>query len=410
MLDHQVQEPGELALLSGQVGVEQGVVPLAPAPQHVVGAAHAVGGLQDVADLGGGHREDLRDPGWWPHPPRTGGGRTGWPSPTTGAPRSAPCGRAPRRPWRPVGRTSRRSLAPAGAMSRSWKLKNGVPSLAKNSKAAAILCPGALHRVDRRVVPRPVEGPVAEDVRPGPHEAVPVADGHAEVVLHPPPRDDPVGVVPAVGQRVVAVGSRVTHRADALEELRGVGHGRDVTRGRHCAPPHHRVGTGPTPPAGGRYRAGTVRPDRVAPMAPAPPHPEGTTEDATDLPLPADMRQAVRSEVTRVLRPPFETLLTVAVNGALMSSAWFFLPPCCSTTCSRSTGASPSRSCCRAGCTPTCRRPTCSPRTGSGSWSRSTNPACCAGCSWPSASSCGASSHRCAWSISFIDGLPARPT
>ena len=36
---------------------------------------------------------------------------------------------------------------------------------------------------------------------------------------------------------------------------------------------------------------------------------------------------AVRTELARALQPPFETFITVAVNGALMSSAWFFLPP-----------------------------------------------------------------------------------
>ena len=29
----------------------------------------------------------------------------------------------------------------------------------------------------------------------------------------------------------------------------------------------------------------------------------------------------------RVLPPPFETPLTVAINAGMMSSAWFFLPP-----------------------------------------------------------------------------------
>jgi len=50
-------------------------------------------------------------------------------------------------------------------------------------------------------------------------------------------------------------------------------------------------------------------------------------EPVGDPRLPQDMRQALRAEVARVLRPPFETLLTVAINAALMSSAWFFLPP-----------------------------------------------------------------------------------
>jgi hypothetical protein len=42
--------------------------------------------------------------------------------------------------------------------------------------------------------------------------------------------------------------------------------------------------------------------------------------------LPCTLRDAVQAECTRALRPPYETLITVAANGALMSSAWFFLP------------------------------------------------------------------------------------
>jgi hypothetical protein len=34
----------------------------------------------------------------------------------------------------------------------------------------------------------------------------------------------------------------------------------------------------------------------------------------------------VREQITLTLQPPYEGLITVAVNGALMSSAWFFLP------------------------------------------------------------------------------------
>jgi hypothetical protein len=36
---------------------------------------------------------------------------------------------------------------------------------------------------------------------------------------------------------------------------------------------------------------------------------------------------AVRAECARVFRWPFDTLFTVALNAAMMSSAWFFLPP-----------------------------------------------------------------------------------
>ena len=49
-------------------------------------------------------------------------------------------------------------------------------------------------------------------------------------------------------------------------------------------------------------------------------------DPVVDSALPLTMRHALRAEVHRVTRPPFETLLTVAINGALMSSMWFFLP------------------------------------------------------------------------------------
>ena len=43
VLRDEVQEPGQLGLLARQVGVEQRFVALAPAPQHVVRAAEALG-------------------------------------------------------------------------------------------------------------------------------------------------------------------------------------------------------------------------------------------------------------------------------------------------------------------------------------------------------------------------------
>ncbi len=48
--------------------------------------------------------------------------------------------------------------------------------------------------------------------------------------------------------------------------------------------------------------------------------------ERTDVQLPTSMRDAVRQQIALTLQPPFESLITVAVNGALMSSAWFFLP------------------------------------------------------------------------------------
>ncbi|MGO8824417.1 MAG: hypothetical protein ACLQU9_04185 [Acidimicrobiales bacterium] len=42
--------------------------------------------------------------------------------------------------------------------------------------------------------------------------------------------------------------------------------------------------------------------------------------------LPATAREAVRDQLALTFQPPYESPVTIAVNGALMSSAWFFLP------------------------------------------------------------------------------------
>jgi len=48
--------------------------------------------------------------------------------------------------------------------------------------------------------------------------------------------------------------------------------------------------------------------------------------DTAKVTLPTSMRDAVHAEFARTLTPPYENIITVAVNGALMSSAWVFLP------------------------------------------------------------------------------------
>lgn len=49
--------------------------------------------------------------------------------------------------------------------------------------------------------------------------------------------------------------------------------------------------------------------------------------NSSDPALPVTLRQAVGSEFARAFRPPYEVPIVVAVNGALMSVSWFFLPP-----------------------------------------------------------------------------------
>ena len=61
-------------------------------------------------------------------------------------------------------------------------------------------------------------------------------------------------------------------------------------------------------------------------MASTPPSPEMLQALTGDPLLPENMRQALRAEAARVFHLPFDTLVTVALNAAIMSSAWFFLP------------------------------------------------------------------------------------
>jgi hypothetical protein len=69
---------------------------------------------------------------------------------------------------------------------------------------------------------------------------------------------------------------------------------------------------------GGAVTAAALAADAVTP--------EIGTPEAGDPTLPSSFAQAVRAQIALTLQPPYETLITVAVNGALMSSAWFLLP------------------------------------------------------------------------------------
>ena len=92
--------------------------------------------------------------------------------------------------------------------------------LGEELEGGVLLGPGRLHRVGARRQPRPVEGAGAEDVEPVPVEAVPVADGEAEMVFHAAAGHHPVLVVPAERQRIVRVGTEEGDGAgDVGEEL-----------------------------------------------------------------------------------------------------------------------------------------------------------------------------------------------
>ena len=207
VLDDHREEPAELVELPPHVGVEQRLVPLASAPQHVVVAAEAMRGLEAMGDLARRVGEQLgirvrRRPGLVarvreqvrraPQQLHTGaflvlGG---------GVDHLVEQGH---------GLLERRALgrdvAVVEAVERHAELREelerGVHLLARRGDRV-----GA--RGERRM-PRSIERAGPEDVEPVPREAVPVADREPQVILHPAARHDAVGVVPPKRQRVVAV-------------------------------------------------------------------------------------------------------------------------------------------------------------------------------------------------------------
>ena len=198
--DHR-QETGELRLLAGHVGVEQRLVALAAAPQDVVAATEPMRRLEHRLDLGGREGED-------------GGVRVGGRARRV-ARMAEQVGRPPQQaeagPRHPlldhaddgvevglrlgVGVPFRRDVAVVEAEERHAELLEEL-------ERGVELGLGGEHRLESRIVPRAVEGPRTEHVRPGPGERMPQADGDAEVVLHPLAEDQPIGLVDLEGQRV----------------------------------------------------------------------------------------------------------------------------------------------------------------------------------------------------------------
>ena len=164
VLGDEVQEPGELGALALEVGVEQGVVALAAAPQDVVLAAQPLGDLEHVLDLRRGVGEDLG----------VGVGRGAGlvarvREQVGGAPQEADAGpllvaQRRRRPARRGWRGTRRSSRPPGRRRGRGSSSSGVPSFSKNSNATAIFVARGGHRVAARLEPRPVQRPDPEHV------------------------------------------------------------------------------------------------------------------------------------------------------------------------------------------------------------------------------------------------------
>ncbi len=220
VLDDHVEEPAELVDLARHVGVEQRLVALAPAPQHVVGAAEAMRGVHAVGDLRRGEREQLRI-----GVRRRAGLEAGVGEQVRRAPQQLHAGAllvlagevdhlvevAARLGER---RALGGDVAVVEAVERHAELRHEL-------ERGVHLRAGGDHRIDRRVQrrqPRPVERAGAEDVEAVPVERVPVAHGEAQVFGHRAAGHHAVGVVPAERQGIVRLAAFERDGVDVGEE------------------------------------------------------------------------------------------------------------------------------------------------------------------------------------------------
>ena len=219
VLDDELHETAELLRLAPEVGVEQSLVPLAPAPEHVVRAAETLGRLEHVLHLRRGVGEDLGI--------RVRGGAGGVARVTEQvrrAPEQLDAGplhllldafqdRVEVRIRLLQGRPLRRDDAVAEA-------EEAPAELREELEGDVELEPGERHRGARFVQPGPTEGSRTEDVVPGPGKAVPVADREAQVLLHALAEHPPIPVVAAERERALRIGTRVADRLDVRKERR----------------------------------------------------------------------------------------------------------------------------------------------------------------------------------------------
>ena len=201
VLRDEAQESRELRFLSGEIGVEERLVALAPTPQDVICPPQPMRRLEHVLDLGGRIREYL------------GVGIGGRPRSVSRV--AEEIGGAPEQPdagslhvafdlvhdgLEPVARL--RERAALGRDVAVMECEERYAELRHELERRVDLRTCRLHRVGAGPQPRSIEGSDTEDIRPGPVERVPQADGDAEVILHPLAEDHAVGLVDLECQRV----------------------------------------------------------------------------------------------------------------------------------------------------------------------------------------------------------------
>ena len=199
VLDHQRDKAAELIELAFHVGIEQRLIALAPAPEHVILAAEPMRHLERRPDLACGIDEHL---------------------------------------WVRIGRRTRHIATVREEVSRSpqkaylgcghllfEQVGDGVEVGNELGKRPAFRCrvhvvegkerdieqaeqlesdvgfgASERHRI-RAVMPGPQESLAAERIAPRPAERVPIAHGKAQMIFKPPPTDHAIPIVPAKGER-----------------------------------------------------------------------------------------------------------------------------------------------------------------------------------------------------------------
>lgn len=223
VLDDEAQEPAEIVEFAAQIGVEQGVITFASAPEHIVCAAESVRRLERVADLARRPGEDLRV---------RAGGRAGHVTRVAkqvgGAPEQlAACERL--QPLEivdgfgevaaergDVARIGHHVDVVEGVEGQVEPLEEIECRLPLGSGGARVVRPGE---------PGPGERPAAEHVRSRPAERVPEADREAQMVFHPPAEHDPILVVPAISELVVRLRALVGDDRQVGEDGHGCAFG-----------------------------------------------------------------------------------------------------------------------------------------------------------------------------------------
>jgi hypothetical protein len=216
VLDHERQEAAQLVELALHVGVEQRLVALASAPERIALPFQVVGELECVLHLRGGVGEDFG----------IGiGRRAGHVAPVAGE-----VGHAPQHAHAAIAHLAGDHLAdaadvelrlaqrrPLGRDVEVVEGKEGHAQQREQLEGGLGLLARLLHRIAARGMPWPQERLGPERIEPTPHEAVPVADGEAQMICHALAQNHALGPVPAVGDRLDAreVACRLLHGARA---------------------------------------------------------------------------------------------------------------------------------------------------------------------------------------------------